>query len=256
MTMGLTEKKTGSERAVERIRHSPIWRRIADEIEDDIRKGIVPAGAALPTVLDLAARFAVNRHTVRQALQSLQTRGLVSIEQGRGTFARRPAFDYRLGRRVRFGDNFAGEENVGNQLVGGFDVEPLGEKDAARLKLAADTPVWCFRTLRHVDGAPFSTAFHRLEKERWPDFDKAFERHNCHFTQALTEYGVTDYLRLSTRLSAVPPTELECALLTIGPNEPLLLSRSVDGSADGQPFHLVSTAFLGARVEFVFEPPT
>lgn len=234
-------------------RGATLWRKIAETLESEIVQGLPPQGTALPTVLELASRFSVNRHTVRQALQSLQVRGLVSIEQGRGTFVRKPAFDYRLGRRVRFGDSFVGDGDTDNMLVGAMEVEPALDKEARRLKLAPGTLLWTFRTLRSVGGHPFSTSTHRLEQGRWPDFDKAYPRTGHSITRAIAEYGIHDFLRLSTRLSAVLPTEEERLLLKLGPDEPILLSKAIDGLINDQPFHTVTTAFIGARVELVLD---
>ena len=252
--MGVIEKADANKSDPSTGRSAALWRQIAESIEQDIMQGVLAPGTILPTVLDLAARFSVNRHTVRQALQSLQARGLVSVEQGRGTFVRKPAFDYRLGRRVRFGDSFVGDEDSDNVLVGAMTIEPLTVKDAKRFKLAAGTLIWTFRTLRHVSGEPFSTSLHRFEQARWPDFDRVFPARGGSITRALQHYGVSDYVRLSTRLSAVLPTDDERALLMTRPNEPILLSRAVDGLTNDQPFHLLTTAFIGARIEFVFEP--
>lgn len=235
-------------------RAARLWRSIADALEQDILEGRFAAGSALPTVLDLADRFDVNRHTVRQALQSLQARGLISVEQGRGTFVRQRAFDYRLGERVRFGDNFAGERDTDNVLIGKMTIEAALEKDARRLAVATGTPLWTFRTLRHVGGAPFSTSFHRVAQARFPDFDRMFKAHGQAFSRTMSACGAGDYRRLSTRVSAVLPTAEEQELLAVQHNEPILLSRAIDGLASDQPIHLVSTAFVGSRIEFVFEP--
>ncbi len=64
----------------------PIWRRIFDILSEEIADGALAEGDRLPTEAELASRFAVNRHTVRQAMAALADDGLVSIEQGRGTF--------------------------------------------------------------------------------------------------------------------------------------------------------------------------
>ena len=55
----------------------------------------------LPNEQALAERFQVNRHTVRQAIQSLQHKGLVRIERGRGTFVQEDMIAYRLGKTSR-----------------------------------------------------------------------------------------------------------------------------------------------------------
>ena len=57
-----------------------IWREIEEALSSDIAAGIYPAGGRLPVEADLADRFGVNRHTVRQALAALQERGAISIE--------------------------------------------------------------------------------------------------------------------------------------------------------------------------------
>ena len=45
-----------------------IWRQLAEILEAAIAEGEWRPGERLPTEADLATRFAVNRHTVRQAL--------------------------------------------------------------------------------------------------------------------------------------------------------------------------------------------
>ena len=62
----------------------------------------------LPNEQALAERFQVNRHTVRQAIQSLQHKGLVRIERGRGTFVQEDMIAYRLGKTSRFSHSLAG----------------------------------------------------------------------------------------------------------------------------------------------------
>jgi DNA-binding transcriptional MocR family regulator len=55
-----------------------LWRRIADELAQDIAGGDYASGERLPGENDMARHFGVNRHTVRRALAELSERGLVS----------------------------------------------------------------------------------------------------------------------------------------------------------------------------------
>lgn len=57
-----------------------------------IRLGIVPPGEALPAERDLAARFAVSRDTVRDAIRELSDAGYLTTRRGRygGTFVADP----------------------------------------------------------------------------------------------------------------------------------------------------------------------
>ena len=82
-----------------------LWRQIATELEDEIRERRLLSGTRLPTEMELAQRFGVNRHTVRRAVASLEDAGLVRAERGRGTFVQTDVLDYRLDRQTRFSEN-------------------------------------------------------------------------------------------------------------------------------------------------------
>lgn len=67
---------------------SPLYTQVADVLRERIVKDAWPVGARIPTLPALAAEFAVASITVRQAIQLLKSEGLLSPEQGRGTFVR------------------------------------------------------------------------------------------------------------------------------------------------------------------------
>ncbi len=56
-----------------------------------IKSGDLGSGGKLPTERALADRFGVGRRFVRQALDALETEGLVWRKQGKGTFAGQPS---------------------------------------------------------------------------------------------------------------------------------------------------------------------
>jgi DNA-binding transcriptional MocR family regulator len=66
--------------------NGPLYVRLADRIETDISKGVLPAGAKLPPQRDLAYDIGVTIGTVGRAYALVRERGLVSGEVGRGTF--------------------------------------------------------------------------------------------------------------------------------------------------------------------------
>jgi len=67
----------------------PMYRRIADELRSQIESGDLAPGSQLPTELDLRDRFEASRNTVRDAIKSLTTLGLVETRPGQGTFVTR-----------------------------------------------------------------------------------------------------------------------------------------------------------------------
>jgi DNA-binding GntR family transcriptional regulator len=65
----------------------PAYIQIADDIERAIRSGEIVPGR-LKSGRDLAKHYGVAVMTVRQAVQTLQTRGLIGTKGGRGYFVR------------------------------------------------------------------------------------------------------------------------------------------------------------------------
>lgn len=61
---------------------------VARELERRIIDGEYVEGERVPAEPELASEFAVSRTTIRSAVADLQARGLVSREQGRGTFVK------------------------------------------------------------------------------------------------------------------------------------------------------------------------
>lgn len=60
--------------------------KLADIIKDEIEKGKYSIGEKLPIESKLSSMYGVGRSTVREAIKILSNIGLLSVEQGRGTF--------------------------------------------------------------------------------------------------------------------------------------------------------------------------
>lgn len=68
------------------VQSSRLYEQIVRQIEESILKGELTAGSQLPAERDLAKQFGVSRTAVREAIKSLQEKGLVDAFPGRGTF--------------------------------------------------------------------------------------------------------------------------------------------------------------------------
>ncbi len=86
---------------------------LADRLVTDLVEAIAArrhlSGDRLPSESELAASNGVSRLTVREAMRSLTQKGLVSVEQGRGTFITPPSEwspldPVVLAARAKFGD--------------------------------------------------------------------------------------------------------------------------------------------------------
>ncbi len=230
------------------------WQRIAETIRTGIDEGLYPTGATLPASIELAQIHGVHRHTIRQAYRYLAEQGLVTVERGRGTRVTGRRFPYRLGRRVSLRTNFAAAGiNVRGELINRSIIEAPAPVRAA-LGLAAGARVWRIRIVNFAGEVPVSTGVHMFDLKRFPDLPEQLLAADASITGALKSAGVSDYNRISTRLSARFATERECTLLQLPNAAPVLQSTGLDALSDMTPIHLVEGVFAGDRMEMVIEP--
>lgn len=64
----------------------PITNQIVEQIQSQIAGGLLKPGDQLPTVRALALELRVNFNTVARAYRILDEAGIISTQQGRGTF--------------------------------------------------------------------------------------------------------------------------------------------------------------------------
>jgi GntR family transcriptional regulator len=64
----------------------PIYIQISDQIRQFVAQGDLQPGSQLPTVRQLATELRINYNTVARAYRLLDETGLISTQQGRGTY--------------------------------------------------------------------------------------------------------------------------------------------------------------------------
>lgn len=64
----------------------PIYVQVKEAIKNAIITGSYPQGAQLPTVRQVAVELRINANTVSRAYTELEREGVISSQQGRGTF--------------------------------------------------------------------------------------------------------------------------------------------------------------------------
>ena len=230
-----------------------LWRRIVEAVEQDITAGTLAPGARLPTEAQMSARFAVNRHTVRRALEEMSRNGLVRVEQGRGSFVAEDVLDYTVGPRTRFSEWIRRHNKEPSGRTLDLRELPADSAVAAGLGLRAGARIVRLERLCLADGQPVSVGLHHFPAARFPKLLAAL-RSAVSISVALAQSGVADYRRQSTRVSARMPTEQEAALLQLARNRPLLVSENINVDAEGRVVEFGIARYPTPRVQIVFEP--
>jgi GntR family transcriptional regulator len=81
--------------------HVPIYVQLVDRIKNLVASGTVGPGDQLPTVRQMAAELRVNFNTIARAYRILDEEGVISTQQGRGTYVLEPMPPERASRLRR-----------------------------------------------------------------------------------------------------------------------------------------------------------
>ena len=229
-----------------------LWRQVADGIERGIAEGTFAAGEKLPGETEIAENYRVNRHTVRRALATLAERGLVRAERGSGTYVETQRLAYPLRSRTRFSEIVgAGGHEPRGQLIGASD--DVATRELARtLGLKTGAPLVRIEALRLADRTPICVSTTWLSADRFPDAGDVFGATRS-MTKLLTHYGVRDYRRASTRITAAIADATDAARLDLALGRPVLVVDATDVDPGGKPLVTKRARFAAERVEFLVE---
>ena len=228
-----------------------LWRRIADAIRLDIVGGKLASGDRLPTEAILAERFSANRHTVRRALAVLANEGVVGAEQGRGTFVRSARrLSYPIGKRTRFREGLRGQASSLTSQSLSHRLENATATTAAALGIKPGAKVVRTEGMSLADGRPISRSTTWLSYRRFPDFAERVAQMQS-TTDVFASYGIADYSRASTRISARHADVEETKLLGLAPGAILLVSEAIDVDSEGTPISYALSRFPADRMELV-----
>jgi len=228
------------------------WEVIAHALREDITAGRLAPGQRLPNETVLAQRFGVNRHTLRQATQSLMREGFVQVRHGSGTFVRELVLDYALRRRTRLTENVADAGERAAREVLEHHEAAAGDW-AADLRVAPDSRVLVMTTRASVRGRPVGLGTAAFPLPRFAGLAEHVTA-TGRITLALEALGVRDYTRAKSVISTRLPTSTEADRLARPASQPVLVVHSVDIDAQGTPIETGTTLFAADAVQLTVRP--
>ncbi|HEV7820232.1 MAG TPA: phosphonate metabolism transcriptional regulator PhnF [Burkholderiales bacterium] len=229
-----------------------LWRRVADSIEQGIADGTYARDTRLPGETEIAELHRVNRHTVRRALAALAERGLVRAERGSGTYVEAPRIAYPLRSRTRFSEIVgAGGLEADGKLLSA-SIEAATQDLAKRLGLSTGAPLLRIDALRTADRVPICVGTKWLSAERFPEGGKIYQKVRS-TTKLLSHFGVRDYRREWTKVTAAIADAADAARLDLPLGRAVLTTDSLDAEPDGKPLLTTRARFAAERVQFVIE---
>ena len=204
---------------------SPLYQQIKGLILHSLQHGEWKPGEAIPSEMDLAARFRVSQGTVRKAIDELAAENLVTRRQGKGPFVATHAerhVQYRfLKLQPEVGD--ASAEGPAQRNILECRRLRASAEVARALTLRTGDPVVLARRILAFKGVPTilediwlpGHAFKGLTAEQLADYQGPT------YAMFEIEFGVR-MVRAQEKIRAVLPDEAQARALDVSPATPLL----------------------------------
>jgi GntR family phosphonate transport system transcriptional regulator len=231
---------------------APVYRQIRDTLAEEI-SGIYNPGDALPSEGQLADRFAVNRHTLRRAIDELVSDGLLERHHGRGVFVLEPAINYSIGSTTRFTENIEAQGHETACRVVRKQLIPARGGVAKKLQIEEGDQVIFLETLREVKNRPFCLISHFLPLVPCCSVLASYDKGSLH--GFLKKHCGIELKRSESLISTVLPETEDASRLFMPRHMPVLRVKSVNLDIESKiPVEYAVTRFRGDAVQLSFQP--
>jgi DNA-binding GntR family transcriptional regulator len=232
---------------------APAHAAIEDGLAEAIATGELSAGERLPPERELASRLGVSRMTLRQALGSLERRGLVVRRVGRlgGTFVAEPKIERDLTALAGLTAQLRRQGHLAGARVISAEEGPASARTARALGLEAGDRVYRVVRLRLSDGEPLALEQSLLPAGRLPGLlDDVLDGSLYELLEI--RYGEGP-VRAIEALEPVAADQDVAGLLGIDRGSPLMLVERTAFSAEGHAVEYARDLFRGDRTRVVVE---
>lgn len=212
----------------------PLYRRLRDQIAEEIIRNRWGPGQQLPTEVEFIVKYNMSSGTVRKALDLLEGDGVVERVQGSGTFVRRPDWSNIQTYAIRYFGS-AGDPRILRSRIVEREVVTGPHEVTAVLQLEPNTRVIRLLRLRSYDGLPV------LKEELWLDGERFAPLLTTLDTEQSLLYPVYEQLcgvavaRARESITIETASPLDAEMLGLVEGRPIVLISRIAFGYDGRP---------------------
>lgn len=200
--------------------HKPLYRQIADRIREQIARGELKPGDALPTESALQTEFGVSRVTVRQALRQLVEQQILESIQGSGTYVKEERVNYDIFQLTSFDEKLSDRHVDTHSEVLIFEVIPADDFLQQQLQITPQDRVWHVKRVRYRKQKPMALEETWMPLALFPDLTwQVMENSKYHFIEEVKKMVID---RSEQEIIPLMPTEEMSRLLNISQTKPIL----------------------------------
>jgi DNA-binding GntR family transcriptional regulator len=214
---------------IDRSSPVPLYFQISRHLEEAVDRGDLVPGERLPNEIDLAESLAVSRPTMRQALEHLVEKGMLTRKRGVGT----QVSNAQVRRRVALTSLFDDLRTAGrtpSTSVLSFNPATVDRLAARALGLPADAVLIGCERVRYADGRPLAIMRNWMPT-RFGDIT-AEDLEELGLYQLLAQRNARPSVA-KQRITAVAATAVQAKLLETKPHAPLISMQRTAFDAAG-----------------------
>lgn len=200
---------------------SPIHIQVREQIREQIEEGVYQPGDEMPSEIQLAKEYGINRLTVHNAVTALVNEGMVKRIQGKGLFAAGRLKERNLGELGGFTQTVRKEDAFPGRKLLFREVRPAGIKYARLLDIEEEEPMIYLRRLFLTNNEPYSIEETYIPYAVCPELEKV-DMTVFSLYETLEFHGVVPKTAKQS-LSITMPAAKEARLLKIGRDTPVLM---------------------------------
>ena len=227
-----------------------LYLQIIDALTARIEAGELAPGDRVLSERDLSKQLQVSRMTVRHALNAMYVRGLLTRQQGRGTFVAEPKLEEPTNTFLSFSESMVRKGITPTARLLNLQRMPATLSLTEELHIGLGQDVFYVNRLRLANLEPMVIEHSYFPAALFPDLDKQDLESQSIYRILETVYGI----RLAHAAQAYEPTvanEEESDLLKIPVGAPLMLIRRTAFDDMDRPVEYAKDLFRGDRSRFV-----
>ncbi|MDQ0208523.1 GntR family transcriptional regulator [Alkalicoccobacillus murimartini] len=229
-------------------KHSPLYRKIAQQMKEEISKGEWKEGNAIPTELMLSETYQASRVTVRQAIKVLVQQGLLYKIQGSGTYVSEHKYEHNIYELTGFTEEMrALNKNIINKVLTFSVIEPE-ERIVQALGLEEAEKVYYIRRQRWADDIPLIVEDTYLPLALFPDLTyQIMEGSKYDFIESVKKLKIKDSYQ---EVIPILPTEEIQELLQLKEQIPIIKVQLLSTLKDDRVFEYTDLFFKSDEYKF------
>lgn len=237
---------------VNNLKLAPRYYNIFEELLNEIESGKLTNENKFPSETELCSRFKVSRGTVREALKLLEQYGLITREQGKGTFISRKKFEQDVNHLMGFSEVMKKYNMASSAKLLNMEIQPANDRIRGKLNLLEGEEVVIVKRLRLGDNEPLiienSYFVHSIFKPLL-----SFDLENSSIFNLLYQHTQYRLGHAIQYIEAVNSSESESQYFNIPTGSPLLLIKRLVHLIDGRPFEFSEDLYRSDKLKFVIK---